>query len=335
MWNISVLKKLPFNYAIILLLPVILFCNTSFASCVPSAPITVPGTSKTIYVSRDDTDPILRGDYELSTLTITMNCYYDDDSKAYVLSTKPSGSLSPLSPFGSDFSGNTTVVLSGGGLGLEVYEIADGHPPVWFGNFSQNPGAGFPASKTFNVTFGVDLVSVMGGSVTAGEHTFSGKYGELWDDRSGGDLYNVNMGNFSVFVILTGCQLNTNQANLTWDSLSSQDILSGEVSTRMAEVGADCGQVETPVSIKFTSSHGYVNAAQGIVRTDDDGSNNMGLQLSWEKNGQPIEMDKTTHDTVKGTQQFNVVAKPVAINPKNSIKSGTYNGTVTMMFSYR
>ena len=335
MWNISVLKKIRFNYASILLLPVILFCNKSFASCVPNVPIELPGTSKTIYVSRDSSDPVLRGDYELSTLTITMTCDTAEETRGYRLIANPAaGSLSPSAPYGSDFSGNTAVVLSGGGLGLEVYETAEGHPPVWFDDNFNQPNAGFPASKTFNVTFGVDLVSIMGGTVTPGNHSFSGKFGLIYNPLTN-DSYDVNMSNFSVFIIYTGCQLNGNQANLTWNNLSSADIISGVVPSQTAVVGADCGSVETPVSIKFSSSHGYVNAAQGIVRTDDDGSNNMGLQLTWDKTGLPINMNETTHDTLKDVQYFNVVTKPVAINPNNSIKSGTFNGTVTMMFSYR
>lgn len=334
MWNLFVRKKINFNYAIMLSLPLFLFCNSSNAFCTASAPITLPGVSKTVYVSRDDTDPALRGDYLLSTVNISFTCDSIDNNKYYVLETRPEGSISPDTPFGSDFSGNDAVVLSGGGLGLEVYESAEDHSPVWFGNFVSRPNAAFPDSDNFSLEVGVDLVSIIGGSVTAGEHNFSGLFGSITNNRTK-ERYDVTMGSFSIFVILTGCQLNTNQANLTWDSLSSQEIISGEVATRTAEVGADCGSVNTPVSIKFSSSRGYVNAAQGIVRTDDDGSNNMGLQLSWDRTGQPINMSETTHGTIQGLQQFDVVAKPVAINPGTPVKSGDYSGTVTMMFSYR
>jgi type 1 fimbria pilin len=117
--------------------------------------------------------------------------------------------------------------------------------------------------------------------------------------------------------------------------LSSADIISGNVTAQKASVAADCGAVPTPVSVTFSSSRGYANAAQGIVKTDDDGSNNMGLQLSWDSTGQPINMNETTHDTINGIQQFDVMAKPVAINSGAPVKSGNYNGTVTMMFSYR
>lgn len=333
MWNISVLKKIRFNYASILLLPIILFCNTSFAGCIESAPITIPGTSKTIYVSRDFTDPVLRGDYELSTLTITMNCSDADDTKNYVLQILPAGSFNMGAPLGPDFSGNTAVLLSGGGLGLEIYESAEGHQPVWFGGNFDRPNAGFPASNTFNVTFGVDLVSIMGGSITEGEHVFSGQIGRILHTKIN-DPHIVNIGNFSVFIILTSCQLNASQANLTWNSLTSADIISGVVPPQEARVSANCGDMPTPVSITFSSSRGYVNAAQGIVKTDDDGSNNLGLQLSWVSTGQPINMNETVHDTIK-TKQFDVSAKPVAINSGAPVKSGDYNGTVTMMFSYR
>ena len=142
------------------------------------------------------------------------------------------------------------------------------------------------------------------------------------------------MGAFNLNVIFTSCQLNASEANLSWINLSSADIISGVVPPQEARVGADCGDVPTPVAITFSSSRGYVNAAQGIVKTDSDGSNNLGLQLSWVSTGQPINMNETTHATIKA-QQFDVSAKPVAINSGAPVKSGDYNGTVTMMFSYR
>lgn len=334
MWNISISKKLRFNYAIILLLPVILFCNKSFAECKPNIPIELPGKSTTIYVSRDASDPAMRGDYVLSTLNVTITCTYLDEAPDYFLITQPTGAFDPSEPYSPDFDGHTAVSLTGGGLGIEVYETPEAQSPVWFGNFMSQPPADFPASQRFNVEFGVDLVSLNDGLLTGGAHSFSGGFGQIYN-RTTNDSIPVTMGAFNLTVILTGCQLNSNNANLTWTTLSSQQIISGEAPTQTARVGADCGTVPTPVSIKFSSSRGYVNAAQGIVRTDEDGSNNMGLQLSWDSTGQPIDMNATTHGTVNGNQQFDVVAKPVAINSDVPVKSGDYDGTVTMMFSYR
>lgn len=334
MWNISIPKRLRFNYAIILLLPVILFCNKSFADCKPNIPIELPGKSATIYVSRDASDPAMRGDYVLSTLNVTITCQYNDEAPDYILQADPTGSFNPPAPFGSDFENNWAVALSGGGLGIEVYESPESHQPVWFGGFIDAPQAKFPASQSFNVEFGVDLVSINSGTVTGGMHSFSGGFGSILN-RGTGDKIPVTMGYFNLTVILTGCQLNAHETTLTWLPLSSQQIISGDAPTQTARVGADCGNVPTPVSIKFSSSRGYVNAAQGIVRTDEDGSNNMGLQLSWDRTGQPIDMNVTTHGTVDSNQQFDVVAKPVAINPDVPVKSGDYDGTVTMMFSYR
>ena len=334
MWNISVLKKIRFNYASILLLPVILFCNTSFAECQTNVPIELPGTTKTIYVSRDYSDPVMRGNYVLSTLNVTFTCQYNDEAPSAGLRTNPTGSFDPSSPFGPDFEGHTAVALTGGGLGIEVYETPEGRSPVWFGSFLSTPNAGFPASQSFNVEFGVDLVSLNNGSmVTAGAHSFSGQVGTLYFKQTSQSIP-VIMGAFNLNVIFTSCQLNASEANLSWTNLSSADIISGVVPPQEARVGADCGDVPTPVAITFSSSRGYVNAAQGIVKTDSDGSNNLGLQLSWVSTGQPINMNETVHDTIKA-QQFDVSAKPVAINSGAPVKSGDYNGTVTMMFSYR
>lgn len=334
MWNISVLKKIRFNYASILLLPVILFCNTSFAECQTNVPIELPGTTKTIYVSRDYTDPVMRGNYVLSTLNVTFTCQYNDEAPTAKLNANPTGSFEPSSPFGPDFQGNTAVALTGGGLGIEVYETPEGRSPVWFGNFMNQPNAGFPASQRFNVEFGVDLVSLNNGSiVTAGAHSFSGQYGYIYVRQTAQSIP-VIMGAFNLNVIFTSCQLDSSQANLSWTNLPSADIISGVVPPQTASVTADCGDVPTPVAITFSSSRGYVNAAQGIVKTDSDGSNNLGLQLSWVSTGQPINMNETTHDNIKA-QQFDVSAKPVAINSGAPVKSGDYNGTVTMMFSYR
>lgn len=115
MWNISIPKRLRFNYAIILLLPVILFCNKSFADCKPNIPIELPGKSATIYVSRDASDPAMRGDYVLSTLNVTITCQYNDEAPDYILQADPTGSFNPPAPFGSDFENNWAVALSGGG----------------------------------------------------------------------------------------------------------------------------------------------------------------------------------------------------------------------------
>jgi Fimbrial protein len=336
MWNISVLKQIRFNYALILLLPVILFCNKTFADCQTDVPIELPGTTKTIHVSRDYSDPIMRGNYVLSTLNVTITCGSDDEAPTTKLRTNPSGSFDPSSPFGPDFEGYTAVALTGGGLGIEVYETPEAHPPVWFQSFMTQPNAGFPASQRFNVEFGVDLVSLNNGSmITAGTHSFSGQFGSLYVNKTVQSIP-VIMGSFNMDVILTSCQLTNSQANLTWSNLSSADIISGNVTAQKASVGVDCGGAPAPVSITFSSSHGYANAAQGIVKTDDDGSNNLGLQLSWDSTGQPINMNETTHDTVvDGIKQFDVVAKPVAINSGAPVKSGNYSGTVTMMFSYR
>ncbi|WP_426761636.1 fimbrial protein [Hafnia paralvei] len=275
----------------------------------------------------------MRGNYVLSTLNVTITCQYNDDGPNTRLIANPSGSFDPSSPFGPDFQGNTAVSLTGGGLGIEVYETPEGRSPVWFGSFLSSPNAGFPASQSFNVEFGVDLVSLNNGSaVTAGAHSFSGQVGYL--SVKSAQRIPVIMGAFNLNVIFTSCQLNASEANLSWINLSSADIISGVVPPQEARVGADCGDVPTPVSITFSSSRGYVNAAQGIVKTDSDGSNNLGLQLSWVSTGQPINMNETTHATIKA-QQFDVSAKPVAINSGAPVKSGDYNGTVTMMFSYR
>lgn len=332
MWNISVLKKIRFNYASILLLPVILFCNTSFAECQPNIPIEIPGRSINIYVSRDATDPARRGNYILSTLNVTFTCDSASDAPKAFLSVNPNGSfVAGGNPYGSDVEGNTAVKLSDSGLGLEVYEKSEARSPVWFQGFGARPNAEFPASEHFSSEFGVSLVSLNGSMVTGGVASFSGQFGNILGMGLGTP---VTLGAFSINVILTSCQLNASQANLTWNSLTSADIISGVVPPQEARVGANCGDVPTPVSITFSSSHGYANAAQGIVKTDDDGSNNLGLQLSWDSTGQPINMNETTHATIKA-QQFDVSAKPVAINSGAPVKSGDYNGTVTMMFTYR
>lgn len=249
MWNISVLKKIRFNYASILLLPVILFCNTSFADCQTDVPIELPGTTKTIYVSRDYTDPVMRGNYVLSTLNVTFTCQYNDEAPTAKLNASPTGSFDPSSPFGPDFQGNTAVSLTGGGLGIEVYETPEGRSPVWFASFMTQPNAGFPASQHFSAEFGVDLVSLNNGSaVTAGAHSFSGQVGIIYFRQTSQSIP-VIMGAFNLNVIFTSCQLNASEANLSWTNLSSADIISGVVPLKKLAWAQTVGTFQLPLQL--------------------------------------------------------------------------------------
>lgn len=321
-------------------LTITLFIKTSYAEfnhdtgCWTDGDIHIlmPGTSQTVYVDRENRlDPMMRGDYLLSRYSTRMGCATEADAKAASLHVHAVSVVSAgASEYGTDMGGNPAVQFPEGGLGIEMYLSTDEGTENFFA--SEMPvSANFPASTDFTVNLGLYLVSTTGGAITAGVHHFSGWYGDI----VAGNTIEIGLSDFTVDVVLTSCKITTpSTVSMKWDSVSSREIVDGTVDPRRVDVGIYCGEIETPISISFASSNGFVNAAEGIVKTSTE-DNNLGLQLRWESTGLPIAMDRKTTDTLLGNKDYNITGKPVPINASQPIKSGEFTGNVTMMFAYR
>lgn len=332
------MKVMNLNYTFLLFFIVIIFSHKSFAAiepgvgCWTDSYILMPGVSETVYVDRANMlDPIMRGDYLLSTFSTRMKCASEEDAKSSSLHVNAYQVISTgVGGYGTDLAGNPAVQFNEGGLGIEMYLSTDAGTDTYFAS-AMPVSANFPASTDFTINLGLYLVSTTGGVITAGEHHFSGFYGDI---MAGNDIL-IALGSFNINVILTSCRITTPSAvTMDWGSVSSAEIVSGEVETRTANIGIYCGEIQTPVSISFASSNGYVNASEGIIRTSVE-ENNLGLQLTWESNGLPIVMNEKISDVILGSKNFNVVGKPVPINPSQPIRAGDFTGNITMMFAYR
>lgn len=132
------------------------------------------------------------------------------------------------------------------------------------------------------------------------------------------------------------CQIITaHNMAFIWASLSPSEISNGSAETKTAPVTMRCsnsGGVE-PIAVTFTSSTGTYDADQGIVKTSRA---NLGLQLSWASNGQPVVMDKEIDIPAfaTSTEDLSVNAKPVQLGSE-TILGGNFSTQVTMNIEYR
>lgn len=203
-----------------------------------------------------------------------------------------------------------------------------------------------------------DIVTSTGGSllisvVTSSEGTdFTGSFstGNLnlgvvmqgacmndYDNNTCADYYL----NLTVNVSNSSCLITTpHDAVFNWPNISPSEIRNGSVAVKVAPVVMSCSNsgaeevVARPVAITFTSSNGSQDAANGIIKTDKD---NLGLQLTWHSNGQPIPQDKVIEfpAVASATEDFSVDARPVVINSTQQITGGSFATTVTMSVEYR
>lgn len=150
--------------------------------------------------------------------------------------------------------------------------------------------------------------------------------------------YNLNI---NLNVSNSSCLITTpHDAVFNWPGISPSEIRNGSVAVQTAPVTMSCtssakeGVVARPVAITFTSSNGSQDAANGIIKTDKE---NLGLQLTWHSNGQPIAQDKVIEfpAIASATEDFSVDAKPVLINGTQQITGGSFATTVTMSVEYR
>lgn len=146
-------------------------------------------------------------------------------------------------------------------------------------------------------------------------------------------IVNINL-NFHV--ANSTCQIITaHNMAFVWTSLSPSEISNGSAESKTAPVTMQCsnaGGIE-PVAVTFTSSGGTYDAAQGIVKTN---LANLGLQLTWASNGQPVVMDKeiTFPALSTSTEDLSVNAKPVQLG-STSVGGGSFSTQVTMNVEYR
>lgn len=143
--------------------------------------------------------------------------------------------------------------------------------------------------------------------------------------------------NLNINVANSSCQIIT-QHNLAyfWTSISPSEIANGSVPSKLAEITMSCsnGGGASPVAVTFTSTHGSYDAENGIIKTDHA---DLGMQLVWGKNGQPIPMDKVIEfpAIASSTEDFSVSAKPVKLREAGAIAGGEFSTMVTMTIEYR
>ncbi|MGA5653537.1 fimbrial protein [Rahnella contaminans] len=316
---------------------------TDKLSCNTLAMVTITGTVNA-YVSQDSTDLISEGNY-IITHPLTsrdMKCVASDadtdEHELYYSLDLGGGIFKP----GSSASGQYALLPNTDNsekLAFMVgYESSDGGR-----NYVTDDRLNLKLDQIDQKTYIADstiILSIVSGqgatSALPGTYHYSGTLGMLESYDKTTNTYMQNQGkvniNLTVNLKATSCLVTTDKTiDIRWDALTSKDIINNVADEKVATIGVTCNNSQTPVKISAASANGYVDATGGIVKTSRD---NLGLKLTWEDTAQPVNFTAPRTDTLIGTKNYNIVAKPVRYND-GAIALGDFANTVTVSFEYR
>ncbi|TPG58863.1 fimbrial protein [Ewingella americana] len=143
--------------------------------------------------------------------------------------------------------------------------------------------------------------------------------------------------NLTVNYIVSSCGIKSKQGSVVnWPSLTKSDVRNGKAATLPYSLYLICGNESdpaTPVNITFSSTHGFADAANGIVNTN---LQSVGIKLSWANtNLPPLVLDQVNRSTLSGTGDYSVLAKVVKTASENNvITGGHFDTNVTMNIEF-
>lgn len=132
----------------------------------------------------------------------------------------------------------------------------------------------------------------------------------------------------------TACNISTaHDMNYTWTPLSPSQIANGSAPVKKAPITMTCVGSSVPVTVTVTSSNGYADTQQGIIKTD---MANLGVKLTWAKNDLPVLLNTAIDVPASSetTQDFSINALPVTSTGNTKVNGGDFNSTVTLAFDY-
>ncbi|WMY75569.1 fimbrial protein [Buttiauxella selenatireducens] len=148
----------------------------------------------------------------------------------------------------------------------------------------------------------------------------------------------IYLDSFTVTYTETSCGIKSKQGSvINWPALYKTDIVNGTAESKPYSLSLICGNESDPalpVNISFTSTHGFADAANGIVKTN---LANLGLKLSWVNPAlTPLALDQVNKSMLAGVGDYSVLAKPVKLSKStDTLQSGQFDTTVTMNIEFQ
>lgn len=185
---------------------------------------------------------------------------------------------------------------------------------------------------------GVLAGDIVTGDIVLDKSTFIGTYdmsryliARITDIYNNG--YNVYLSG-TLTIAKTACNISTaHDMNYTWTPLSPSQIANGSAPVKKAPITMTCVGSAVPVTVTVTSSNGYADTQQGIIKTD---MANLGVKLTWAKNDLPVLLNTAIDVPASSetTQDFSINALPVTSTGNTKVNGGDFNSTVTLAFDY-
>ncbi|MFU2316446.1 fimbrial protein [Rahnella sp. PCH160] len=325
------MTKLKYWIAVVLGSLGILFVQTTYAACTV-APTHVSGVT-TVHISKYGMNyPITRGEFVFySSSQVVTNC---GGALGGIRFTGPK-SLTKS----SDTQGNDAWELAGSSFGIEpfVNYIGPG-TTIWAdgegstGNFLK-----------LTTQYGINMVSISALSPPDGAssvvYNISEPVGYVW---FGSENYNVEhigvyLDSLTVNYVVTSCGINAKQGStINWPNLYKAEIVNGTAESKPYGLSFICGDASappSPINISFSSTNGFADAANGIVKTNLE---NLGIKLSWANPAlPPLVLDQVNHSSLSGVGDYTVMAKPVKLSKlTDALQAGQFDTTVTMNIEF-
>lgn len=285
--------------------------------------------------------PLVRGDYNFLSKYAQMSCKSAMDGARYT------GSKSLTKT--TDIQGNDAWILpttsQPGGGGQPVFAIepnAQGSTSTktTYANGDANDMQG---TISVLVVYGISLVTIANFDTSFNNTvTFSVpdpvEYVSIGAENYSVDYPVAYLDSLTVTYTETSCGIKSKQGSvINWPALYKADIVNGTAESKPYSLSFICGKesdAPLPINISFSSTNGFADAANGIVKTN---LANLGLKLSWANPAlPPLVLDQVNHSMLSGVGDYTVMAKPVKIsNSTDTLQAGQFDTTVTMNIEFQ
>lgn len=332
-WSeITIMIKLKYWIAVGIISLGIIFAQITCAATCTVAPAHITAISN-IHISKYGVNyPLKRTDFVYySSSQVVTNC---GGPLGDIKFTGPK-SLSKS----ADIQGNDAWAIPNSSLAIEPFVNYLGPGTTIWADGEKNTG-GF---LNISTQYGINVVSISALLAPDGKsnvvYNLAEPIGYL---RFGAENFSVEhpgvyLDSLTVNYIETSCGINAKQGStVNWPSLYKGDIINGNVESRPYSLSLICGDASAPplpINISFSSTNGFADAANGIVKTN---LANLGLKLSWANPAlPPLVLDQVNHSTLSGVGDYTVMAKPVKLsNVTDALQAGQFDTTVTMNIEF-
>ncbi|WP_279204677.1 fimbrial protein [Obesumbacterium proteus] len=137
-----------------------------------------------------------------------------------------------------------------------------------------------------------------------------------------------------VTVARTACHISTGHDMIyTWTPLSPSQIGNGSAPVKNTPITMKCVGATVPVTVTVTSSNGYADSQQGVIKTNME---NLGVKLTWARNGFPVLLNTAIEFPASSetTTDFSINALPVTTTSNMKVNGGDFDAMVTVAFDY-